>query len=126
MNIEQEKIEKLIGLDEKYRASSRKMEEQLKAIGKSQIDLVIPDLQNSDRNNVFDYINNLSKIEQDAVKALMRFGEDLDVPSKENFKYYVKNTRFAGEHDIDYMIAKPLSKYLKKGLMKLDLVKRNN
>ncbi len=126
MNIKQEKVEKLIELYEKYKASSHKLEDELKAMGKDQFDMVVPDLHNPDRENVFDYIKNLSQIEQHAVKALMRFGQDFDIPSKKDFQYYIKYTHFSGDHNIDYMIAKPLSKYLKNGVMKLDLIKRTN
>ena len=126
MNIKREKIEKLIILYEKYRASSQEMEAQLKAKGKGQLDFAILDLNNPDRDNIFDFINSLSQIEKDTITALMKFGQIYYESSKEDYKFCVNNSRFVGEYDIDYMIARPLSKYLRNGLMKLDLLNQNN
>ena len=126
MNNIKEKIERLIVLYEKYKTSSQELKVQLKANGKGQLDFAIADLHNPDRDTIFDYINSLLQIEKDSIKTLMKFGQFYYEPSIEDFEFCVNDSHFAGEHDIDYMIAKPLSKYLKNGLMKLDILKRNN
>jgi hypothetical protein len=122
VDIIQEKVEMIIELHEKYRASSCKLEDELRAMEKSQLDMVIPNRYNPDRDNVFDYIKNLSRIEQDTVKALSRFGRNFDMISKEDFENCIKTTRCTGEHEIEDMISHTLSKYLRHGLMKLDLI----
>ena len=56
----------------------------------------------------------------------MKFGREFKAPSKKGFEYYINDAQSFKDYHIDYMIGRPLSKYLRKGLIKLDLLKRTN
>jgi hypothetical protein len=124
--IEKEKIQKVIKLFDIYLESREKISKQLKLSGKHPTYVVADDLTNPDRDNLIEYINSLSKAEKQYLFVLMKFGREFKVPSKGGFEYYINDTQSFKDYHIDYMISRPLSKYLRKGLIKLDLLERIN
>jgi hypothetical protein len=124
--IEKEKIQKVIELFDIYQESREKISKHLKLSGKHPSYVVADDLANPDRDNLVEYINSLSKAEKQYLLAIMKFGREFKAPSKEGFGYYINDTQSFKDYHIDYMISRPLSKYLRKGLIKLDLLKRTN
>jgi hypothetical protein len=124
--IEKEKIQKVIELFDIYQESREKITKQLKLSGKHPAYVAADDLNNPDRDNLIEYINSLSKAEKEYLFALMKFGREFKVPSKEGFEYYINDTQTFKDYHVDYMTSRPLSKYLRKGLIKLDLLKRTN
>ena len=124
--IEKEKIQKVIKLFDIYLESLEKINMQLKLSGKYPAYVIADDLNNSDKDNLIKYINSMSKSEKKYLFALMKFGREFKAPSKGGFEYYIKDTQSFKDYYIDYMISRPLSKYLRKGLIKLDLLKRIN
>ena len=121
------KVEKIIELFDNYRGSSKIISDALKAVGKSQLEIAASEINNNpDRDKLFYYIKHLPQKEKNIIKALMEFGRDFDIASKKDFEFYIKRTRLSGDHEIDDMIAKPLSKYLKRGLIKLNLIDQIN
>ncbi len=124
--IKNEKIQKVIELFDTYQESREKISKQLKSSGKHPAYVVADDLTNPDSDNLIEYINSLSKTEKGYLLALMKFGREFKVPSKKGFEYYINDAQSFKDYHIDYMISRPLSKYLRKGLIKLDLLKRTN
>jgi hypothetical protein len=124
--IANEKIQKVIELFDIYQESRERINKQLKLSGKYPAYVLADDLANPDRDNLIEYINSLSKSEKQYLFALMKFGRDFKIPSKVGFEYYINDTQSYKDYHIDYMISRPLSKYLRKGLIKLDLLKRTN
>ena len=124
--IKNEKIQKVIELFDIYQESRERISKQLKLSGKHPAYVVADDLNNPDRDNLIEYINSLSKAEKGYLFALMKFGREFKAPSKEGFEYYINNSQSFKDYHIDYMISRPLSKYLRKGLIKLDLLKITN
>ena len=121
-----ENIERLLILLEKYDASRKVLKSELKAEGKDQIDLAKIDLYNPDRDNIFDFINGLTQTEKNIIMALMKFGQLYSNPSEEDLEFCLKTSFLDGEHDIEYMLGKPLGKFLKNALRKLELIKLRN
>jgi hypothetical protein len=121
-----EKIQKVIELFDIYQESRERINKQLKLSGKYPAYVLADDLANPDRDNLIEYFNSLSKSEKQYLFALMKFGRELKAPSKEGLGYYINDTQSFKDYYIEYMISRPLSKYLRKGLIKLDLLKRTN
>lgn len=121
------KIERIIELYNNYKESTQTISNALKVIGKSQIEIAGVLINNNpDRDKLFNYIKNFNQSEKDVVKAMFEFGKDFDNPARDDFQFYIENSHLREDHEIDDMIAKPLSKHLKQGLMKLDIIKRIN
>ena len=127
MKITREKVERMIELFEKFKSTQREIEKQLEAAGKDQIEIAMHLINhNYGEIELFDYINNLSKVEKDDLCVLFHFGQIFYNPTKEDFEFCKKNERYHSKQDIYDMLDKSLSKYLRNALMKLDVMNLNN
>ncbi len=126
MDISREKLEKVIELYEQNLEQTLKIKTEGKTIGKDEIEIAAEIFNNSNEYILINFLNSFSQLEKDEVFAIFKFGRDYDLPSIKNFEFYKRHTKNTSKEDILYITAKPLSKYLRNGLMKLDIIQRNN
>lgn len=122
-----ELVKKFVELYENYIGSTHTIDRALKSIGKDQIEIAADHINynNPDYNKLIEYYDGRTSFEQKILIVTWKLGQihyeatmkDLEILFNKN--YNEKNEFYD-------MISKPMSKYLRRGLMKLDLIERIN